>query len=295
MQLEQLEYFLTAARHEHVTNAAKECSISQPALSNAIARLENELGVPLFDRSGRNIRLNQFGAVFRDRIERGFHEIEQGYREVREMAGIETGSVSLAVDCPEMLVKLVCGFYEAHPTVYVRENRGNMSSLFRQLDNDRLDFVICEKSSNAGELEWQFLTKDQVILLVNRQHPLAERNAVYLRDLEGEKLVCPRPGVGLRDTLTLLMESEGLRPNIAFEGDDADTIEHLVEMGIGITAVSGVALRLNGGVKSKDLVSLPLVDEKCVREIGIYTKRNHFMSQAAMLFMEYVKEYFRAQ
>lgn len=293
MQLEQLEYFLTAARHEHVTNAAKECSISQPALSNAIARLENELGVPLFDRSGRNIKLNQFGAVFRRRIERGFHEIEQAYREVREMAGIETGTVSLAVDSPEMLMKLVCGFYEQHPTVYVRENNGNMPSLFRQLENARLDFVICEKSSNAADFDWYPLAMDQMILLTPPGHPLAQREQVYLRDLAEERLVCPRPGVGLRDTLTLLLEAEGLRPTVAFEGDDADTIEHLVAMGVGVTAVSGMAIRINGGLKAENLVQIPLADEKCVREIGIYTKRNHFMSQAAVLFMEYVKAFFQ--
>lgn len=292
MQLEQLEYFLTAARFEHVTNAAKACSISQPALSNAIARLENELGVELFDRSGRNIRLNQFGSAFRTHLERGFAEIDQAVREVREMAGLEAGTIALGADSPELLVRPICAFMAQHPQVHLRESQGNMSALFRRLESGQLDFVICERSSSAGDFSWIPLAVDRLVLLTPPDHPLAERETAAMGDLAGERLVCTRPGVGLRDTLDLLLQAENLSPSIVFEGDDSDTIELLVAQGSGLTVVSGLALRVNGGTKLRPFAQVPLAGESCTRELGIYSCRDHFMSQSAQLFLEHLQAFF---
>lgn len=294
MQLEQLEYFLAAARYEHVTNAAKACSISQPALSNALARLENELGVELFDRSGRNIRLNQFGSAFRTHLQLGFAEIDQAVREVREMAGLECGTVALGVDSPELLVRLVCSFMALHPQVHLRESQGNMSGLFRRLEGGQLDLVICERSTAAAELDWTPLAEDRFVLLVPKEHRLAGQASAAPGDLAEERLVCTRPGVGLRDTLDLLLHAEGLDPAVIFEGDDTDTIEQLVAQGCGVTVVSGLALRINGGTKSSAVVQIPLTGESCSRTLGVYTRQNHFMSQSAELFLEHVKTFFGA-
>ena len=87
MDLLQLRYFQVVARHQHVSRAATELRVAQPALSRAIARLEAEVGVPLFDRRGRRIRLNRFGAMFLARAGRALGELEQGQHELRDAAG----------------------------------------------------------------------------------------------------------------------------------------------------------------------------------------------------------------
>src|SRR5256886_1659607 len=97
MDLLQLHYFRTVARLEHMTRAAEELLIAQPALSQTIARLEDDLGVPLFDRLGRRIRLNLFGRAFLGRVERIFAELDQGQRELADLAGGEQGQVDLAL------------------------------------------------------------------------------------------------------------------------------------------------------------------------------------------------------
>lgn len=96
MELQQLKYFQVVARLEHMTKAAEELHITQPSLSITIARLEEALGAPLFDRFGRNIKLNEFGQLFLKRVERIFRELEEGKREVRDLAGLELGTVNLA-------------------------------------------------------------------------------------------------------------------------------------------------------------------------------------------------------
>lgn len=94
MELLHLKYFQIVAKHEHMTQAAEELCISQPSLSKVVNRLEEELGVPLFDRQGRNIRLNAFGKAFLKRVERVFRELEDGKKEITDMNGLEQGRIS---------------------------------------------------------------------------------------------------------------------------------------------------------------------------------------------------------
>src|SRR5205823_197807 len=96
MDLLQLRYFQAVARHEHVSRAAEELRIAQPALSRSIARLEAELGVPLFDRRGRRVRLNRFGAMFLARAGRALDELDPGQLELRDAAGLAQGTVAVA-------------------------------------------------------------------------------------------------------------------------------------------------------------------------------------------------------
>src|SRR5688572_20754944 len=98
MELLQLKYFLTVAKLEHVTKAAQELHIAQPALSRTIQRLEEEdLGVPLFDRKARQIRLNPFGKAFEAKAKAAIHLLEEGRREVEDLAGLKQGRIHLAV------------------------------------------------------------------------------------------------------------------------------------------------------------------------------------------------------
>lgn len=92
MELLQLHYFQTVARMEHMTKAAKELRIAQPALSKTIARLEEDLGVPLFDRQSRQIKLNSFGKAFLKSVDTALSALEEGRREVSDLAGMERGA-----------------------------------------------------------------------------------------------------------------------------------------------------------------------------------------------------------
>ena len=95
MEWQQLEYFVTVAKLEHMTRAAEALAISQPALSRSISKLEEELGVPLFDRQGRSIMLNRYGELFLYRVQRMRKEYEKAVLELQELNNPELGDVSL--------------------------------------------------------------------------------------------------------------------------------------------------------------------------------------------------------
>lgn len=96
MEWDQINYFQTVANVQHITKAAKLLSISQPALSRSIARLEDELGVQLFDRKGRNIYLNRYGKMFLHRVEQSIKQIELGKQEIRDEIHPDNGTISLS-------------------------------------------------------------------------------------------------------------------------------------------------------------------------------------------------------
>jgi DNA-binding transcriptional LysR family regulator len=123
LNLLQLQYFQTVARLEHMTKAAQELNVSQPSLSNTMSRLEESLGVPLFVRQGRQIRLTTFGRQFLQRVNLAFFELEKGKREMEEMAGGEKGIISFAVTLPNALPVLLKEFLEIHPQAKLIQNQ----------------------------------------------------------------------------------------------------------------------------------------------------------------------------
>lgn len=121
MEFLQLYYFQTVARTEHMTKAAEELRIAQPSLSKTIARLEADLGVPLFDRHGRQLRLNSYGKTFLQRVDRVFMEIHEGRRELQDRAGLDKGNITLAVSIPKLLPELLGSFLKEFPDVLIRQ------------------------------------------------------------------------------------------------------------------------------------------------------------------------------
>ena len=142
MDLLQLRYFQTVARTEHMTKAAQELFIAQPSLSKTIRRLEKEIGVPLFDRQGRSIKLNQFGKAFLGHLDTLFRELEEGQREVRDMAGLENGEVSLAATSLHWLPELLHRFQLLHPAVHFNLSQCLPSEMPTQLQTGTCSYLL---------------------------------------------------------------------------------------------------------------------------------------------------------
>ncbi|GAK40550.1 LysR family transcriptional regulator [Paenibacillus urinalis] len=115
MELLQLHYFRTVAQLEHMTKAAEQLRIAQPALSKTIARLEEDLGVPLFRRNGRQIRLNEYGRSFLQRVELVLSTLEEGRRELEDMAGLNQGRIEIAIQDPDRIGEPLKLFSKKYP------------------------------------------------------------------------------------------------------------------------------------------------------------------------------------
>jgi len=290
MELLQLKYFQTVARLEHMTKAAEQLQIAQPSLSKTIARLEETVGVPLFDRQGRQIRLNQFGRAFLERVNRAFRELEEGERQIREMAGLNRGSIKLGVSITSVLPELIGTFMERHPRVHFRQTLGTTAEMKKRLEEGEVDLCITSVEIGSSELEWRELITEEVFLAVSPAHPLANRESVGLSELEEESFISMNIGYSFRDLMDELCLQAGFTPNIMFEVDEPEGISRLVGQGLGVAFLPELAFK---SPSRSHLKKIRLSDSDFRRTTGIAWSRRHYLSLAAQRFREYIMESYK--
>ena len=234
MDLTTVRWFLAVAERGHVTSAATELRISQPGLSRAIARLEGEVGVRLFDREGRVLRLNRYGEIFREHAERLVATEEAARRALAQVADPDHGEVGLAflhtqgtVLVPELLRDYRC----EHPRVTFRLRQGSAEQIEAAVSDGRADMAIT--SPRPAGLAWHPLTTERLCLAVPADHRLAGREEVSLAEASADPFILVRHGYGLRSITEELFRGEGIRPEIAFEGEEVATLRGLVAAGLG--------------------------------------------------------------
>ncbi|MFC6884082.1 LysR family transcriptional regulator [Actinomadura yumaensis] len=268
MDLTVVRWFLTVAELGHVTNAAAELRVSQPGLSRAIARLERELGAPLFDRAGRGVALSRYGTVFAEHARRLVAEDEAARRALAQAADPERGEVSLAflhTQGPSFVPDLIRRFREGRPGVTFRLTQDRSERLVAALREGRADLAITSPDPEDPALTWRPLVTERLQLVVPAGHRLAGRKRAGLADVADEPFVAFRRGAGLRANFEELAERAGIRPRIAFEGEESMTVRGLVAAGLGVAVV---APQPEGDVVH-GVRHLALADPRATRTIGL--------------------------
>lgn len=293
MELLQLKYFLTVARLEHMTHAAEELGIAQPALSQTIARLEKELGVALFDRLKRNIYLNHFGRAYRQHVERLFEELEQGRRDLSELADGRQGQVSVALGAAtHLLPDLLSTFRKEHPGVHFllsQHQVNTITSLMQQLISRECDLCLSSPPLQQPDITSVPLLTEEILLAFPSTHPLAARSQIRLQEVAHEAFISLKPGQSLRDLTDSLCQQAGFRPWIVFESDEPSTIRGLIRAEQGIAFVPAVSWRGSVGPAIKHVT---VSEPQCQRTVGLSWLTDRRLSMAAQHFRQFVIEYF---
>lgn len=285
MELLQLRYFRVVARIEHMTKAAEELFISQPSLSKTIRRLEREIGVPLFDRQGRSIRLNRFGEAFLAHVETLLRELEEGQRKVRDMAGLEHGEVSLAAASLNWLPGLLGRFQALHPAVQFQLSRCALSELPRRLETGACDFCFLSSPLIKPGVHWRPLLTHEILLVVSTRHRLARQGSIPLGAVSQEGVVLEKVDYGLRDVIDRFCHQAGFAPRVAYEVDEPTAILDFVKADLGV-AFAPAAVRKQ--IQEHGLVALHLTEPVCHCTFGIAWHQEHYLSEAAHAFRQFI-------
>lgn len=292
LELQQLKYFQTVARLEHMTQAAKELFVAQPSLSRAIARLEEEIGVPLFDRQGRNIYLTSLGRVFLQHIERALAEIERGQYAVADLAGIEKGLVRLSVLYTvgaQLIPELLRAFRQEHPSIQFHLFQNPAQVMLSQLEQGEIDFCISSPSPEQPDMEWIPLLTEEIFLVVPSDHRLAAQGSIDLPTVKEEDFINLKPNSGLREMTDRFCLQAGFKPKSTFEVDDLTIVRGLVAAGLGVAFIPALALRSITGV---NVVPLHVTNMHCQRTIGLTQIKKRYLTGAARVFRTFVIAYF---
>ncbi|MFI6796754.1 LysR family transcriptional regulator [Streptosporangium canum] len=288
MDLLSLRYFQAVARHEHISKAADELRIAQPSLSRTIARLEADLGVPLFDRHGRRIRLNRFGAAFLRRVDRALAELDDARRELTDAAGLTRGSVSLASETLLTITEPVKSFIAEHPGVAVRLFQATPEVMAGRLSEGQVDFCLASEVLDGPGLGHDELVREEVMLAVPLGHRLAGRREVTMAELAGEPVVTTRPGTWQRTLAERLFSEAGLELAVACEIDEATTAIEMVSAGLGVGFGPAWYFRSPLAASRAPFSPVRLAAPGAERVLRLYWRQGAYVSEAARRFRDHL-------
>lgn len=288
MEWQQLEYFQTVATYQHFTRASKKLSISQPALSRSIAKLEAELGVQLFDREGRNIRLNRYGERFKIRVDRALKEIQSGKKELQHLLHPDFGVVALSFLKSlgiSTVPNLINDFLLQAPNIRFQLYQNATNVMLDQLEKGEVDFVLSSMTETRKSIEWSYLWEEEIYVYVPLGHRLSYKSEVSIEDLTKEPIIVVKKGYGLRTITDQLFQHAKVTPNILFEGDEVVTVLGFVSAGLGISLLPRMKK-----LEQERVVRLRIKESGSRRKIGLAWKTNGYLSPAAKRFKKFLYE-----
>ncbi len=280
-----LRYFRTAGQLQHITRAAGELGTSQPALSRALAQLENGLGVSLFKHVGRSIVLTPHGEKFLNRVERAYREIDEGLLELADLTDPTAGTIALGflrTFGVEYVPQLVRRFSERFPLVQFSLRPERSASLVELLEHGTLDLILSAMPTEKSLFSWASIGHQDLILIVSPSHRLAHRRSVALKEVATEPFVAFRKGGSIRSFTDELCAMAGFSPVIAFEAYDSSSVPGLVAAGLAIAVVPPEGGRFDG------VVSLKITNPSPRRAMGIAWIRERHLPASVRAFRDFV-------
>ena len=295
MDTEVLRWFQQVADGVTVTELSQVEGLSQPGVSRALGRLEDEVGTPLLYRSGRRLRLTRAGSVFRRHVDTVLHELDDGIAALAQAVDPETGTVTLGFPLTIgtwLVPALLRGFHAAHPGIGFELRQRRDEQLAVTSADDRAELEISTLRPVSPQWNWRRLLVEPLCVAVEQRHPLAERASVRLAELGGDRFIVLRPSSHLRVISDQLLADAGVRPSIAFEGPDVPTVYGLVAAGLGVAIVPAP----HGRAQADDRVRcLAIEDDGASREVGLVWSAVQTLLPSAELFRGHIVEVARVR
>lgn len=288
MELKHLRFFKRTAELQHMTKAASELQISQPFLSRAIAELEEDLGVKLFDHVGRGIVLNDCGKAYYERISAVFRELEDARREVNEMSNRVGNSLTIVTSSGMYVPKLLERLRRTDEGILVHVYSAPQHKIARILENGQVDYAIsCPPVEERG-IDTELLMQEEGAIIYPAGHWLSGCKAVTLHQIADEPFVCGAPGYGTRVATDMFFSQYGITMNLAVETTDTRAIFDYVESGAGIS-ITGKSIVLQNDKFKNQFAS---IDPPLGAGVGLSRLPGRYQTRATQVFLEVVREYF---
>lgn len=287
MNLQQLEYFKVIAKTKNFTMASNILSVTQPALSKAISKLEEELEVSLFEREGRNIKITKFGEVFLKYADSALKEIERGKERLQDMKRNNDRVISIAsIHCigATFIPFLISNFFNNKLQVKFNINNQSTEEILKDLKYGRVDFGFFDNMKdieNYPEIESILVKNEEYVLIVPKNHHLANKEEIYLNDLKDEYFIVYKD----KSYEEKISYSEFIdyTPKILAEPDEGSVLAGLVSAG------AGVAIVLNTPIMNNNKISvLKIKDNIGYKSIYMGWNKELYTSEIKKEFKEYV-------
>lgn len=289
MTIRQILFFITLARLGSFTKAANELYMTQPGLSYAIKQMEAELEVSLFNRNDKGVSLTRFGETFLPYAKRVLEEFDSGISAISEFKSPFSGKVNIiyiVTFTVDIIPNILREFYshERHKRIDIGLTAVQTTAeVIEQLRNGKAD--ICLSYNEPENAESVRICKQELVLVVPSGHPLAEKETVSLREIDGEPMIfCLSSSPLCKQTMSMF-EHDHLTPNIKLSTRDCSAMIAYASLGLGLSIVPHTAILQNDGVHI-----CHINNPYNLRDIYISLPQSHKISSAAQYFFDFCKK-----
>lgn len=293
MELRQLRYFVEVAEREHISEAAEHLHVAQSAISRQIANLEDELGTPLFERVGRNVRLTPIGKTFLEHTIAALKAIDFAVKQVEEYLDPAKGTIKVGFPtslASYVLPTVISAFKKEYPDISFHLRQGSYKFLIDAVKNRELNLAFLGPlPPKDPEIQTTLLFSENIHALLPFGHRLAKESSIALADLRDDNFVSFPDGYVLQKVLIEACKSAGFTPNITTEGEDMDALKGLVAAGIGVTLLPESSMYDS---TPRMTVKLPITNPPIRRTVGIISPTTRELAPSEIVFLNFVKNFY---
>jgi LysR family cyn operon transcriptional activator len=284
MELRQLNYFVNAAVSLHFTEAAAASFVTQSTLSQQIKQLEQELGMLLFDRIGKHVKLTEAGKVFLVHAKQILLDVKMAKEAIMELNNLVVGDLRIGVTYAfsSMVLPALEPFSTKNPGIKIFVEYGTPESLELKLKAAELDIILTfhEESDNEG-LEMQPLFSSRIMVIVSKNHPLASLKKISVQELSKQELILPGKGFSSRLYVNELFTKKKLTPIIKVEMNEVNSLLTLLENTSWVSILNEKAI-----LTWNNLVAIPIAGKERYKQAFILWQKGVYKKKSATLFIE---------
>ncbi len=281
MDLTKLRYFYIVAKYEHMTRAAEEIHIAQPALTKTIKMLENELGVPLFMKKGRNIYLTAFGVYLKNKLDGIFPQLDRIPEEMDALRIQAKNTVRLNVLAASTAVT----------NAIISYKKSNPHTIFELIQNEEetdCDISVVTtptQAKNASNIIKQCVMEEEIFLAVPKNSPYAALDAIALSSVKNEEFVSLAGSRPFRAICDAFCAMAGFKLKPAFESDSPIAVQNIIGAGAGVGFWPEYSW---GRMSASDMILLPISEPACERKLILTLHTSSEISEVAEGFYQHL-------
>jgi DNA-binding transcriptional LysR family regulator len=290
MNIFQLKQFVTITREGTVSEAAKLLGISQPALSTSLSRLEQELEVNLFTRTGKRLQLNKYGKIFLKHADKIITHWKSAHAEASEYRESTEHKITIGISCFLASQNMVFEYQKLHPETRLAQYIIFMPHIPGDLYTGNCDLIITTIPVQDTDIEIIPLLTQTLELMVPINHRFANYKSIKLIDAKDEPFVSMPKGYVYRETTDILCRKAGFEPKIAFEHLHSQIIP-TVAKGIGISL--GIRYEQWMPYNNSGVRFIPISEPVCTRKVNLLIKKDGYKSTVLKDFISFAIKHFK--
>jgi len=292
MELRQLEHFLAVVEEGTFTRAAERVSLTQPAVSLSIKKLEEEIGGPLFARDVHDLSLTEAGRVLADYARRMIRLRDDATREMARLGSMAAGSLKIAAHeaaAVYLLPVALRTYVQRFPDIKVGIYRSRLEEIPRQVMDRQVDLGFVKDAPTFHELQCVDVHTDEMICIASPKHPLASRSRLTVKDVSSEQFVLHHLCSATADRILRLFEQNSTRCRVVAELWSFENIKEFVRQEVGLAIVPGVTVREE--LRNGTLIRLPLGELAMPRRTLMIYRDQGYMSESARELISIVRAF----